>query len=129
MMGVNVVSGSNEPGPERSILFTMIGAFVPSSNVWPSYGDRATAAAPISPAAPTRFSTRTRCRRRFDRSWARKRAIMSGAPPAANGTIRVIGYDGQACDIAGDAIPITANVHNQARMPDRAHPRINILLC
>jgi hypothetical protein len=28
---------------------------------------------------------------------------MSRAPPAANGTIRVIGFDGQACDIAGDA--------------------------
>ena len=56
-----------------------------SSQVVPSGGDFATAAAPIEAEAPGRFSTMTVTPRRCCRAGCRSRAMASEVPPAGNG--------------------------------------------
>jgi hypothetical protein len=46
------------------------------------------------PPAPATFSTTTGCPSNCDIDWAVTRAIVSVGPPAANGTITVIGRVG-----------------------------------
>jgi len=53
------------------------------SSVWPSFGARATWAAPIVVEAPGRFSTVTATPRLRDISSPMRRAVRSVGPPAA----------------------------------------------
>src|SRR5215471_19916381 len=64
--------------------------------VLPSGLARATTWLPMLPDAPGRFSTTTGWPSRGARRSATKRAIMSGPPAGVNGTIRRIGWSGQA---------------------------------
>jgi hypothetical protein len=59
--------------------------------VWPSGAARAARAAPSVPPAPPTFSMMICWPRLCDMVSPRMRAIASVVPPAANGTIRVIG--------------------------------------
>jgi hypothetical protein len=65
-----------------------------SSSVWPSGAAAATAAAPIVPPAPARFSITTGWPQASLSFLPTARATMSFDPPDANGTTRVMGFDG-----------------------------------
>ena len=62
--------------------------------VWPSFGVRATAAAPMVPLAPTRLSTTTGLPQPVPSSCATSRAMLSVMPPAGKGTTSVTGCEG-----------------------------------
>ena len=62
--------------------------------VYPSGGARTTRAVPNVPEAPPMFSMMTLCPSVTCMRWARMRAIVSVGPPAAAGTIIVIGREG-----------------------------------
>jgi hypothetical protein len=65
-----------------------------NSRVWPSLTALATLLTPIVPPAPPTFST-TSCTPRISLIfWQSTRASASVGPPAANGTITVIGLLG-----------------------------------
>jgi hypothetical protein len=61
----------------------------------------ATRPLPTVPAAAPTFSTTTVCPRISPIASACSRALASTPPPAANGTISVIGRVGQSCATAG----------------------------
>src|SRR5258708_25863725 len=58
----------------------------PSRSVYPSALAFATAAVPIRPPAPLRFSTRTRWPRASEKAGATVRAVMSTLPLGGQGT-------------------------------------------
>ena len=68
----------------------------PSSKVWPSGAERATAVAPIAPPAPGRLSTITGRPRTGAILSPTERARMSVKPPGVNGTTMEMFADGQA---------------------------------
>ena len=67
---------------------------VANSSAWPSGAARATAAEPILPEAPERFSTTTGWPSAWRSGSARVRARMSVDPPGAQGTVMVTGRFG-----------------------------------
>jgi hypothetical protein len=69
-------------------------AALPSSHVYPSGGDFATASAPIVLPAPGRLSTTIGWPSRLDSGGAMMRPRMSPGPPGEKGTIMVIGRAG-----------------------------------
>jgi hypothetical protein len=79
----------------------------------------ATVSAPILPLAPERFSTMTRWPSRSLKSAARKRATMSGAPPAGNGTTMTIGRVGQDWAVAAHGTQMAAIAAAQASQSGR----------
>src|SRR6218665_29372 len=75
----------------------------PSTSVWPSGADLATLSTPRLPLAPGRLSTSTLqplCSAIF---CATVRAVMSGPPPARNGTTSRIGFPREAPSARGRA--------------------------
>ena len=69
---------------------------VPTSRVEPSFGALATAAAPMLPPAPARFSTTNGVPWVSCIFCAKMRANMSVVPPAVNGTTTVTVRGGHA---------------------------------
>jgi hypothetical protein len=79
---------------------------------------------PTTPEPPVRFTTLTGCLNSFSICEAIMRAIASVPPPAAHGTISVIGCSGNAAR-AGGAEQAGGNQRNAARSFDVAkHFRI-----
>ena len=78
----------------NSVTFTASVGLGAIMIVWPSGIVLLTAAAPTTPPAPGLFSTINGLPNRFSRCGAAKRARMSPAPPAANGTTMVTGLVG-----------------------------------
>src|SRR5262245_25910300 len=70
------------------------------SIVWPSAGASTTASVAILPPAPVRFSMTNGWPSRSDSHCPKRRARMSGAPPAANPTMMRTGRDGYGCALA-----------------------------
>jgi hypothetical protein len=62
--------------------------------VYPSGFARIARVEPVVPPAPTTFSTMSCCPSVRDMCSPRMRAMTSVVPPAANGTMTVIGRDG-----------------------------------
>ncbi|MNV92573.1 hypothetical protein D3C71_1871870 [compost metagenome] len=82
--------------------------------LWPSAGREAAYAAPIIPEAPGLFSTTKACFRRTLIAAAMARAVLSTAPPGAQGTMRVTGLSVfQACAEA-------AGLSSRQPMPNKA---------
>jgi hypothetical protein len=77
----------------RSAALAMCEALVCMS-VWPSGALRATASVPIVPPDPGRFSTITEAPSAFPSSSPTSRPSVSPVPPAASGTMILIGFDG-----------------------------------
>src|SRR5476651_2419826 len=68
---------------------------LPSSRVWPSGGDLATSALPITPPAPDLLSTTTDWPQAACRCWPSSRPATSVVPPAAAGTTMRMGLVGR----------------------------------
>ena len=85
-----------------------------SANVYPSAGDFATTSVPMVPPEPGRFSTMTRLPASALMVSASRRAIVSPVPPAASGTMILIGFDGYSstCASAGVAINVQNVIGN-----------------
>src|SRR5829696_3135774 len=82
-------------------------AIVPIRSTVPSGAPRATRAAPSMPPAPLTFSTTTGTDNRSLSLLATIRLTTSVAPPAANGTTRVIGRFGRADWLWAATLPTT----------------------
>src|SRR5216684_3366852 len=81
----------NTAGPEVMVPLD------PSRSVYPSALDLATAAVPIRPPAPPRFSTMTCCPRASEKAGATVRAVMSTLPLGGQGTTILTGRLGKSC--------------------------------
>src|SRR5580704_2355160 len=79
------------------------------SHVVPSGGDFATAAVPVLPEAPVRFSTTTVTPSRCARPACASRATASTEPPGGNGTTILIGPGGQVSACAASACAASAS--------------------
>ncbi|MNK99877.1 hypothetical protein D3C87_1202940 [compost metagenome] len=86
-----------------------------SSSVAPSLGDFATYSEPITPAAPTRFSTMTMVLSRSANCGAMARAIASLLAPAENGTTILICLGTALCAAAGPARAQASNAMPRIR--------------
>src|SRR3954465_3231873 len=64
---------------------------------------------PIDPDAPPWFTTTTFCPSAFSISAAVTRLTWSVDPPAAQGTISVIGFSGFPGEFCADAAPVSAS--------------------
>src|SRR5258707_11747118 len=80
----------NTAGPEVMVPLD------PSRSVYPSALAFATAAVPIRPPAPLRFSTRTRWPRASEKAGATVRAVMSTLPLGGQGTTILTGRLGKS---------------------------------
>src|SRR5258708_38520971 len=92
------------------------------SQVLPSGAAFATAALPVLPDAPVRFSITivapSRC---ANPAWAR-RATASTEPPGGNGTMILIGPAGQLCAWAATGARMPASTTERLVNLDIAHP-------
>src|SRR3982074_3247999 len=80
---------------------------LPSSSVWPSGSDSATARAPIVPPAPGRLSMTTLCPRIALTRCPIRRAMTSAGAPGAKPTTSRMGFVGKACADAPRAAQAT----------------------
>src|SRR4051812_47355812 len=93
----------------------------PMLSVYPSGAAFATRPTATVPAAPVMFSTSTVWPNAFPIGAATIRAIVSTGPPAAKGTIIVIGLEGYACAEAFDAKAVSAQMAKSFFINIRMH--------
>ena len=105
--GTRSFAGSN--GSLRYKLGPMARPAGVSSTVVPSGADFATTSAPMLLPAPGRFSTMTGCAKPSLSLGEKARAIVSTAPPAANGTTMRSSLPGNACAHARPDIVASAS--------------------
>src|ERR1700704_456749 len=94
---------------------------LPSSSVWPSGSDSATARAPIVPPAPGRLSMTTLCPRIALTRCPIRRARTSAGPPGAKPTTSRMGFVGKAC---ADAVPLAAQATQAPSAIERRSVRL-----
>src|SRR5437879_13907246 len=98
----------NTAGPEVMVPLD------PSRSVYPSALAFATAAVPIRPPAPLRFSTMTCWPRASEKAGATVRAVMSTLPLGGQGTTILTGRLGKSCAPAPAAAAVAkTRIHRQ----------------
>src|SRR5512140_2521101 len=93
-----------------------------SARVYPSGAAFATTSVPMVPPEPARFSTTTLLPRSVLLVSASRRPIVSPVPPAASGTMILIGFDGYSSTCASAGVAInrqskTGNAQSRALRP------------